>query len=83
MIQNESGGDDGRTMNRADRKCNQTWGKKNKNKIIAAQCQLREIVKTLCGRVYIMYFLPDRQFFEVHEKLFKEDLGGAMAIFDP
>lgn len=30
-----------------------------------------------------MYSLPDRQFFEVHEKLFKEDIGGAMAISDP
>lgn len=82
MIQNESGGDDGRTKSRTDRKCNQTWGKK-KNKIIAGQCQLREIVKTLCVRVYVMYSLPDRQFFEVHKKLFKEDLGGAIAIFDP
>lgn len=57
--------------------------RKQKKKIIAGQCQLRQIVKTLCGRVYIMYSLPDRQFFKVRKKLFKEDLGGAMTISDP
>lgn len=62
MIQNEIGGEDGRTKNRASRKCYQTSEKQKKKIIIAGQCKLREIVKTLCGRVYILYSLPDRPF---------------------
>lgn len=65
---------------KTERTANVSWQVKRKiekhKKKIDGQCQLREIVKTLCGRVYILYFLPNRsrQFYIVYKKLFKEEL---------
>lgn len=70
MILNKIG-DDGRTQSRLNRKCYLTSQReREKTHKIDGQCQLREMAKTLCGRVYILYSNKNRQIYLFIQNVF-------------